>query len=127
MNLSYRILAYFTNISSLSNLDQSRDIYKCDSGIPSKHYASLSQDIVNSQSDNSSSACQKIRLTNSALLLPLVSAKLDDISLFHNPIFRRRFSLFDHTSSCYGCSTNNSLILTYTLRVGTQDLKTFKN
>lgn len=71
--------------------------------------------------------CPKAKFTNSALLFPRVSAKLDDISLFQNPICRRRFPLFDHTSSCYSCSTNDGLILTCTLRVSTHDLEVIRS
>ena len=68
--------------------------------------------------DSSSSACQRTWLANSASLLPLVPTQFDNIRLFQNPIFRRRFSLFGHTGSGYRCSTNDDLILTCASRVG---------
>jgi hypothetical protein len=75
---------------------------------------------------NTHSACQKARLAHSELLIPLISAIFDDISLAQNPVLRRRFPLLGYASSCYSRSTNNGLILTYTSQVNTQELKMFK-
>jgi hypothetical protein len=52
-------------------------------------------------------------LAKSPLLLPLDSAKSNDIGLFQNPILGGRFPFFGHTSSCHGCSADGGLILTY--------------